>query len=556
MAPEQATGSAVDNRTDLFAIGTIAYEMLTGQNPFGAGEGTDATTLMYRIVHEPAPSLPETSSAGLPTDIRPAVLASLNKSPEQRPQDAASFKAMLNGAPAPPPGSMPAPSRSLSHAAAPASKKKWLPYGIVGGLGALALVLVLVFALSSGGGGVAGGGAPAGANTGSTTNDSSELEDLAEKEESDGLALTAGERVRLGEVTFTNYQNEQFSEDILWRVLAVEEEHALVVTDEIIDVRPYNYSYNHTSWEHSDLRRWLNNDFYSGLPEDIRLLVKEVANQNPDHGQATNSASTQDKVFLLSANEAQRYFTSDRDRQANINLTDKTVRFWSQKYEVDLDELVRLDGGFWWWLRSPGVGADGASRVRYDGSIFDYGIIDGLDNGVRPAMWLKVSPAEMDEGLNERLSEPQGSSGNNTLAGVSPVQRVYVGDAEGEVLRIRELWTADRQAIEAGAYEARSPVAGVAAYSSGGVLRMIEVQAGANGGGPSRIYQYENGQLIFAFFEDVTQERLYFKDGWLFRWRHTDVAGTAVNYDNDPGVHGYLEWEQRAQSEADALKVL
>ncbi|MCL2807163.1 MAG: protein kinase [Coriobacteriia bacterium] len=152
MAPEQATGSPVDNRTDLFAIGTIAYEMLTGKNPFGAGDGIDSTVMLYRIVHEPAPNLPDVASEGLPADIRPAILASLNKNPLERPQDAASFKAMLHGAPAPVASTLPAPSPTLLQK--PAQSKKWLPYALVGGVGAVVIALVLMFSNPSGGSGV------------------------------------------------------------------------------------------------------------------------------------------------------------------------------------------------------------------------------------------------------------------------------------------------------------------------------------------------------------------------------------------------------------------
>ena len=102
MSPEQATGAVVDARSDIFSVGTVAYEMLTGSNPFGAGYGTDATTLIYRIVHEPAPELPPSVAAGLPVDLRPAVMCALAKDPAYRPQSAKDFKAMLHGQLEPP----------------------------------------------------------------------------------------------------------------------------------------------------------------------------------------------------------------------------------------------------------------------------------------------------------------------------------------------------------------------------------------------------------------------------------------------------------------------
>ncbi len=48
MAPEQARSSKVDARTDLYALGAIAYRALTGRNPFG---GTDVPAILYSVVH-------------------------------------------------------------------------------------------------------------------------------------------------------------------------------------------------------------------------------------------------------------------------------------------------------------------------------------------------------------------------------------------------------------------------------------------------------------------------------------------------------------------------
>ncbi len=182
MSPEQARGTAVDGRSDLFSVGVIAYEMLTGRNPFGAGYGTDSTTLIYRIVHEPAPELPDDVSAGLPADLRPAIMAALSKDPADRPQTADEFKAMLHGmlaVPAPreayprtvvdDPGTFPVNTPGSTGGFAgtgsaggvqtqqlPKDRRRglpgWLPYAAVAGIGAIAIVIALVSATGGGGG--------------------------------------------------------------------------------------------------------------------------------------------------------------------------------------------------------------------------------------------------------------------------------------------------------------------------------------------------------------------------------------------------------------------
>ncbi|HAM16432.1 MAG TPA: hypothetical protein DCP91_11390 [Eggerthellaceae bacterium] len=168
MSPEQATGRTVDERSDLFSCGTVAYEMLTGFNPFGAGEGTDSTTLIYRIVHEPAPELPPNTSAGLPADLRPAVMAALAKDPADRPQSAEAFKAMLHGEQAVPTQRIAfenAPTAALpaSQSQPSAKRPKWLPYVAVAAACLIAIIVVFVSATSGGGGGAGGTAAKAAA---------------------------------------------------------------------------------------------------------------------------------------------------------------------------------------------------------------------------------------------------------------------------------------------------------------------------------------------------------------------------------------------------------
>src|SRR3546814_7924251 len=57
MAPEQARGGEVDHRTDLYAIGVLAWEMLTGKLPYEAGGGGSLVSLHDK---DPVPRLPPT----------------------------------------------------------------------------------------------------------------------------------------------------------------------------------------------------------------------------------------------------------------------------------------------------------------------------------------------------------------------------------------------------------------------------------------------------------------------------------------------------------------
>ncbi len=79
MAPEQARGTGVDHRTDLYALAAIAYRVLTGHAPFSGGEIAD---MLYRVVHT-APRRPS-ALATLPADVDLALAIGLAKEPADR----------------------------------------------------------------------------------------------------------------------------------------------------------------------------------------------------------------------------------------------------------------------------------------------------------------------------------------------------------------------------------------------------------------------------------------------------------------------------------------
>ena len=84
LSPEQIRGDAVDVRTDLFALGSILFEMLSGRRAFEREHTIDT---LYAIVHEPAPEALEVSD-DIPTGLADIVARLLQKSPESRFQSA------------------------------------------------------------------------------------------------------------------------------------------------------------------------------------------------------------------------------------------------------------------------------------------------------------------------------------------------------------------------------------------------------------------------------------------------------------------------------------
>jgi serine/threonine protein kinase len=80
MSPEQALGRSLDGRSDIFSLGSILYEMMTGEKAF---PGRNVTTVMYKIVHEPPMPL-AVLQPGLDPAVEAIVLRALAKHPDQR----------------------------------------------------------------------------------------------------------------------------------------------------------------------------------------------------------------------------------------------------------------------------------------------------------------------------------------------------------------------------------------------------------------------------------------------------------------------------------------
>jgi eukaryotic-like serine/threonine-protein kinase len=91
MSPEQVQGCELTNRSDLYSLGAVMYEMLTGARPFRA---TNLQKLLHRVVYATPPPL-HTLRPEIPEVLESAVATAMQKNPERRHRSGAEFAAEL-----------------------------------------------------------------------------------------------------------------------------------------------------------------------------------------------------------------------------------------------------------------------------------------------------------------------------------------------------------------------------------------------------------------------------------------------------------------------------
>jgi hypothetical protein len=189
-----------------------------------------------------------------------------------------------------------------------------------------------------------------------------------------------------------------------WRVLAVEGDRALLLTDKIIEERSYHDEYVDITWAECSLRTYLNGEFYERFSQEERARIVPVRNKNPDNPwfHTRGGVDTEDKIFPLSLEElACKYFG---DSSHLLYDQRKNKRYWYERKDPNNGKRgakIVSEGkewGSWYWIRTPGRFSVKAVYVFPDGNIGIHGnnikkgnVADGYcAGGVRPAMWVAV----------------------------------------------------------------------------------------------------------------------------------------------------------------------
>lgn len=216
--------------------------------------------------------------------------------------------------------------------------------------------------------------------------DTTTIESITQPTE-ENTVVTNTINVKVGDhIIFGNYpQNGNSPEPIEWRVLDVQGDKALMISEYLLDTHKFDDDNN--DWESSEIRAWLNSDFYNtAFSESEKYRVQTVKNNNSDYSEY--GKDTEDKVFCLSIEETEKYFKDEKDRRA-------APTSYAIKHGAWISDYPTIDNGMEvgvWWLRSPGWSAGLAAYVESYGYILGGkgGRVYFDDKCVRPVMLVSL----------------------------------------------------------------------------------------------------------------------------------------------------------------------
>lgn len=244
---------------------------------------------------------------------------------------------------------------------------------------------------------------------------------------------------------------------IKWRVLSVTNDDLFLISDQLLDAKPFNVANVAVTWEKSTIRSWLNgydasyntyatdyssnsfidNAFNSAEIASIKTTSVDNSSKQGLYDQ-NGSTNTNDKIYFLSYQESINDdfgFSTDRNNSDAARRTTATAFAVSNNAYADYHE--EYPGCGYWWLRSPGYYLTEHPVVNFDGcASVIHGSGANVDVGVRPV--LHISPSSeyiysagtiCSDGTKNETASPSGDE-KISVSGVSLVETetMYVGD--------------------------------------------------------------------------------------------------------------------------------
>lgn len=245
-----------------------------------------------------------------------------------------------------------------------------------------------------------------------------------------GLADTSwsGDRLYLGSYEQDN-NGENGTEPILWRVLSIDGDRVLLLSEYALDCVPYNDTFEEVTWETCTVRKWLNGEFYEKAFENRGTFFKDrildtecVTQKNQIYGTDCGNCTT-DKVFLLAWEDTYEEgygFAAAKERTAKDGKSMKYADSgrgtlcYPTLYTASKDPLItrrhdsrsmengdKVDGigSVYWILRTSGKTRQYIQYVsRWGRTTYDFlSPVDHTESCIRPAVWVDMSDLELEK---------------------------------------------------------------------------------------------------------------------------------------------------------------
>ena len=221
-------------------------------------------------------------------------------------------------------------------------------------------------------------------------------------------------------VYFGEYEQNNLSyngkEEIAWYVLDKTDDTMTLLSVKILDGRPYSSTLAYTTWEDSDLRKWLNNEFYDNAFSDteraqiVSALLENIDGQN-----------TEDYVYLLSFNEFLSYFGVDLTELDSLDTsTTENANLKCLRCHENLDSRIyaevteaALANGLWSWTEE-------TTKQFKEITKLDFSCANG-----KGSWWLRTSSANDSAHTIEAMGGIEATQYVNAIYGIRPVIQIY-----------------------------------------------------------------------------------------------------------------------------------
>lgn len=184
-------------------------------------------------------------------------------------------------------------------------------------------------------------------------------------------------------IKFGKYKQNRLgtADEIEWLIIYENDGKKLLLSKYVLDTKRFHDDFENITWENSDIRKWLNNDFVNNafsVVEMQRIISTELDNNSNSKYGTFSGNKTVDKVFLLSEKEAEKYLDYESRKMLSTEYAENQAK----------ESAFGCCSG--WWLRTSGAKGFTAVYVSKNGEIYSSG--NGVHNDgytVRPAIWIK-----------------------------------------------------------------------------------------------------------------------------------------------------------------------